>query len=176
VPSIFSHAVAATALGRWYPRRRLPARFWLWTAVCSMLPDVDVVSFAFGVPYGDLLGHRGLTHSFFFAILLGVVVARLVATRSADDEAALGYGTLAVYFAVVTASHGVLDALTNGGGGIAFFAPFVRTRYFFPWRPIEVSPIGVGFFSARGMVVLLSEFGWIWMPAAVVAFLGKRQR
>jgi inner membrane protein len=52
----------------------------------------------------------------------------------------------------------VLDAMTNGGLGVAFFAPFDTTRYFFPWRPITVSPIGVGsFFTHRGALVVLSE-------------------
>ena len=45
------------------------------------------------------------------------------------------------------ASHGVLDALTDGGPGVAFLAPFDDTRYFFPWRPIRVSPLWRGFFS-----------------------------
>ena len=68
------------------------------------------------------------------------------------------------YFAAVTASHGILDALTDGGLGIAFFSPFDTHRYFFPWRPIQVSPIGPGFFSARGVRVLASELRWIWIP------------
>jgi len=76
---------------------------------------------------------------------------------------------LFVWFTAVTASHGLLDALTNGGRGIAFFAPFSDHRYFFPWRPIQVSPIGVGFFSARGLRVLASEAGWIWVPSAIIA-------
>jgi inner membrane protein len=69
----------------------------------------------------------------------------------------------------VTASHGALDALTNGGLGVAFFAPFDATRYFFPWRPVEVSPIGVAaFFSQRGLEVFVSELLWLWLPAAAL--------
>jgi inner membrane protein len=60
--------------------------------------------------------------------------------------------------------------MTNGGSGVAFFAPFHHQRYFLPWRPIHVSPITLsGFFSARGVRVLHSELRWIWMPAAGVA-------
>jgi inner membrane protein len=55
---------------------------------------------------------------------------------------------------------------------VAFFAPFDNSRYFFPRRPIRVSPISVsGFFSARGLPVLRSELQWVWLPAAVVAIL-----
>jgi inner membrane protein len=60
--------------------------------------------------------------------------------------------------------------MTNGGSGMAFFAPFHHQRYFLPRRPIHVSPITLsGFFSARGVRVLHSELRWIWMPAAGVA-------
>jgi hypothetical protein len=50
--------------------------------------------------------------------------------------------------------------MTDGGLGVAFFAPFHNERYFFPWRPIAVSPIGMGFFSERGLEVIISELHW----------------
>ncbi|MHC4444672.1 MAG: hypothetical protein ACYTF1_17650 [Planctomycetota bacterium] len=43
---------------------------------------------------------------------------------------------------MITASHGLLYALTDGGLGIALLSPFDTTRYFFGWIPIQVSPIG----------------------------------
>ncbi len=79
----------------------------------------------------------------------------------------------------MTASHGLLDAFTNGGQGVGFFLPFDTRRYFFPWHPIQVSPIGFAFFSERGMSVLLSEMLWVWLPtAALVApvLLYRRRR
>ena len=88
--------------------------------------------------------------------------------------------TLLAYLFLPTASHGVLDAMTNGGLGVAFISPFDNRRYFLPWRPIVVSPISITrFFSGRGYAVLQSELLWIWVPtilfgAAVLAF--KRMR
>jgi len=165
VPTIFSHALTATAAAQWWPGR-LPARFWTWTAVCAMLPDIDVIAFAFGIPYGDMFGHRGFTHSLFFAVVIGVLVTWHLWHRPGARSHRLA---LFIWFTALTASHGILDAMTNGGRGIAFFAPFSDHRYFFPWRPIQVSPIGVGFFSARGLRVLASEAGWIWVPSAIIA-------
>jgi inner membrane protein len=156
MPTIFTHAVAATALGQPYPAHLRSPRFWFWTVTCSMLPDVDVIGFGFGIRYGDFLGHRGFTHSLLFAAIVGMLVGR-------------GRGWLSMYFALITASHGVFDAMTDGGLGIAFFSPFDTTRYFFPWRPLRVSPIGPGFFSGRALVVLTSELRWIWLPSAVLA-------
>jgi inner membrane protein len=73
------------------------------------------------------------------------------------------------YFFLATASHGLLDAMTDGGLGVAFFSPFNNARYFLPWRPIRVSPIGVSrFFTDRGLEVLKSELFWIWLPAALL--------
>jgi inner membrane protein len=59
--------------------------------------------------------------------------------------------------------------MTDGGLGIAFFAPFDNTRYFFPFRPIKVSPIGLSFFSARGLDVIWSELLWMCIPATIIA-------
>ena len=176
MPTIFSHALTATAAAQWWPGA-LPKRFWTWTAVCAMLPDVDVIAFAFGIPYGDMFGHRGFTHSLFFAAVVGALAAAHVSHQShplhpshLSHLSHLSHRlALFVWFTLLTASHGILDALTNGGRGIAFFAPFSDHRYFFPWRPIQVSPIGVGFFSARGLRVLASEAGWIWVPSAIIA-------
>jgi inner membrane protein len=170
MPTIFSHTIAASAVARWWGHR-LPVRFWTWTAVCAILPDIDVMAFAFGIPYGDMFGHRGFTHSLLFAVLVGAVAAwHLSHPLHPSHPSHLSHrAKLFFWFTAVTASHGVLDAMTNGGRGIAFFAPFTDHRYFFPWRPIQVSPIGVGFFSARGLRVLASESGWIWVPSAIIA-------
>ena len=79
---------------------------------------------------------------------------------------------LFLYLFVATASHGFLDALTDGGLGVAFFSPFDNHRYFFPWRPIRVSPIAASrFFTARGVAVLQSEMLWIWLPTMVFVLL-----
>jgi inner membrane protein len=85
---------------------------------------------------------------------------------------------LFLYFFLCAASHGVLDAMTNGGLGVAFFSPLDTTRYFFPVRPVLVSPIGIGdFFSAQGVRILVSEATWIWLPScvALVVFRGVQR-
>jgi inner membrane protein len=53
---------------------------------------------------------------------------------------------------------------------VAFFSPFSMTRYFLPWTPVRVAPIGLfRFFSIRGLTVFLSELVWIWIPAGLLA-------
>ena len=159
--SAFSHVVVALAMGKAFRNKELSWRELSLGALCSTVPDLDVIGFPFGIQYGDVWGHRGLTHSVVFAALLA---GSLVAVWYRAKPAAAMTG-LFLYFFLCTASHGVLDALTNGGLGVAFFSPFDTTRYFFPVRPVLVSPIGVSeFFSAYGVQVLASEAAWIWLP------------
>ena len=175
MPTIFSHSIAALALGKAVAPPGMPTKFWVASAVCAALPDIDVVSFAFGVRYDEMLGHRGITHSFSFALVLGVLVA-LVFFREVPFFSA-HWLLLVSYFFVVTASHALLDALTNGGLGVALLAPFSSDRYFFPWRPIQVSPIGIdAFLSQHGLRVIISELKWIWLPSGMVFLLSLALR
>lgn len=167
--SLISHAVAALGIGTVFARQQIPRRVWIIGALCSMLPDIDVIGFRFGIRYGDFWGHRGFTHSLPFAAILATVVIAVGFFRETEG---VSRAVLWLYFFLATASHGVLDAMTNGGLGVAFFSPFDNTRYFLPWRPIVVSPISVTrFFSERGIAVLHSELLWIWIPSGALAAL-----
>jgi inner membrane protein len=165
--SAFTHSFVALALGKISTGEKMPLRFWLLGLLCSILPDFDVVAFRLGIPYSHLFGHRGFAHSLLFAALVAVLVVPL-AFRNVP-RFTKKWWILTAYFFLVTASHGVLDAMTSGGYGIGFFIPFDNTRYFLPWRPLRVSPIGVyGFFSRWGWDVIKSELLWIWLPALII--------
>ena len=165
--SLFSHAVAALSIGTAFYRPGRSKRVLAIGALCSVIPDLDVIGFHYGIRYGDFWGHRGFTHSLVFAALLAGTIVTLGARRVAPG---LSRFPLWAYLFLATASHGLLDALTDGGLGVAFFSPFDNHRYFLPWTPIRVSPIGVGrFLSDRGLLVLQSELLWIWLPAALFA-------
>ena len=174
--SLITHAVVGGAIGtagksEW----RSKPSYWIAVIVCSILPDIDVIGFRMGVHYADFWGHRGMTHSLLFAAVVAGAIAILMGSNFAQRW------KLGLLLFTITASHGLLDALTDGGLGIAFFSPFLTERYFFPWRPIHVSPIGAtAFFSPRGSRILWSEILWVWIPAAGFAgaiwTLRSRQR
>ena len=174
--SAFSHAIAAVAIGNVSRAMRLPGdlakvdvKFWLLAMFCAVIPDIDAIGFWLGVPYDSVWGHRGITHSFFFAALLAVIVVHFFY----KEEKLFGrsWWILIIFFFACTASHPMLDAMTDGGRGVAFFAPIYDGRFFFPFRPIRVSPISITrFFSDRGWVVLRSEFIWVWIPSFI--FIG----
>ena len=173
MPTIFSHAIFASALGSAYKAEPMPLRYWILTAMCAMLPDIDAIGFSFGIRYDSMLGHRGLTHSIAFAVLTGLAVGMFALGKRETAHSRL---SLIIYFTLVTLSHSLLDALTDGGRGVALFAPFRAERYFFPLRPIEVSPIGMGFFSERGLEVITSEVVWVLLPALLIYLAARTYR
>ena len=173
--TVITHALVGVALGRAGTWRKVPARFWLQAAACGMLPDADVLSFRLGITYGNMFGHRGLTHSLFFAAVAAALVT-LLAFRKLPDFSRRWHRLFACFF-LIMASHDVIDAMTTGGLGVAFFSPFDLTRYFLPWRFITVAPISAeGFFSRWGLDALASELVCVWLPmgAAVAISLAAR--
>lgn len=179
--SAFGHVIIAGSLGKALPRFVNSWQVILVGAVCTIVPDLDVITFKMGIPYDSFWGHRGFSHSLLFAIFFAVACAIVFSIKSFSLKSFLA---LVSFFFLCTASHAVLDAMTNGGLGVAFFSPLDGTRYFFPWRPIAVSPIGAArFFSVRGLEVLKSEVIWIgfpcfvfWMFCQVMKTLGQASK
>lgn len=167
MPTIFTHgAIGFTAMKSSFgvsPDHRLT----LAAILLPILPDIDGL-FINWIPYGHPFGHRGFTHSLFFAALIGIAAAFLSVHLGWSSKKSLL--KLTIFFTLITASHGFFDAMTNGGLGVAFFAPFDNTRYFLPWRPIPVSPMsGAGLLTERGIRVISWEFALFWLFAIAAA-------
>lgn len=111
-----------------------PPRVWTVLAVGAALPDLDAIGRPFG--YGDLDflgGHRALTHSLGAAALFGVAAATLLLRRV---PATVPWTRLWAALFLALASHGVLDAFTSYGQGVAFLAPWTWQRFRSPWTPL----------------------------------------
>lgn len=172
MPTVFSHPAPVFALAALFGGR-IPAPLLLFGVLCAIVPDADVISFRLGISYADAFGHRGFSHSLVFALLMGLVGFGLAPFLRGSRLVGFLVGFLAV------SSHILLDAMTNGGLGVAAFWPFDQTRYFCDWRPIRVSPFGLkALLSQRGVAVMLSELRWVWGPClafiAAALFLRKR--
>src|SRR2546430_16217239 len=109
MPSVFSHAVVALALGPAFRRAGWPARLWWAGALCAVLPDADVVGVYAGVPLGSVFGHRGLTHSLAFAAALAAVLTPLLLAHGA------GRGRLGGDPVPPTASPRLPASVSRGG-------------------------------------------------------------
>lgn len=138
-------------------------------SILSMLPDLDVIAFRLGIPYAAPFGHRGASHSLCAALLVGAMagIAALGLKLSPIRTGLLVF--------VVVATHGLLDALTDGGLGAALLWPYSNHRYFAPWRPIPVAPIGKRIFSPWGMRVMLFELLW-FSPLFLYSIWPRRRR
>lgn len=173
--SALSHAIASAALGKVYSGAKQPLKFWLLAAFCAVVPDADVIGFKFGIAYESLFGHRGFTHSIVFALLLALAVVVLFFKDAAVNSKR--FYLLVFFFFCCTVSHPILDAMTTGGLGVAFFSPFSNERFFFSFRPIKVSPLTIEqFFGEWGWRVIKSELVWVWLPSFIVIGLVKIYR
>ena len=170
MPSVISHAVVSVAAGVTFVPREGPNHFWSLALICSIVPNVDSIAFSIGIPYLHLFGHRAFFHSSFFGLLLGFFFVSVFFRGGGLFSG--GWFFYLLFFFLLTASHGLLDAFTNGGLGVALLSPFDQTRYFLPWRPIVVSPMGVApFFSRWGLAVIKSELLWVWLPCFIMVIV-----
>lgn len=176
LPTIIAHSVVAASSAYGFRFGKESVKFWVLSIICASLPDADVIGYRWlYIPTYEFFGHRGFFHSPFFALLLSIFMVCVFYRKEAIfSKKWWGYF---LYFFILTASHGLLDALTNGGNGIALLSPFTNARYFSPWTPIEVSPLSIkAFFSQRGLVVIISELLWIWLPCFLIVVFLKIKR
>ncbi len=168
MPTIITHSVIAASSAYGFSYGKQTVKLVLLSIACSLLPDADVVGYHwFYIPSYSFFGHRGFFHSPFFAALLGIFIVVIFYRKEAIFSRQ--WWKYVLYFFLVGASHGLLDAMTNGGNGIALLSPITNNRYFLPWTPIEVSPLSVkSFLSQRGLTVFVSELIWIWIPLFVI--------
>jgi inner membrane protein len=172
VPTPFTHPAVPLALAAGLGRARIPARLVVAGAIASILPDADVLAFRLGIPYAHAFGHRGASHSLAFAVLVALASSGLHARLGASRRSTF------LFVLAAAASHPLLDALTDGGLGVALLWPFSSDRFFAPIRPIHVAPISARrLFSARAGAVFGTEALWVWAPclaAAALAWTARR--
>jgi len=185
--SAFTHAALGLVVARVGTGARMPARYWISAAALAAAPDLDALGYVLWQGWWEpdgLWSHRGMTHSLSFAVLAAGLVTLAMFPRG---RAGVSAGSVAVVedsrwrspiarwrvWVILTLamfSHGLTDMLTNGGSGVAVFAPVSLERHRWAFRPVEVSPISVGgFFNQHGLEILWNELRWVLLPALGVA-------
>ncbi len=104
--------------------RRLGRQAILWGALGGLLPDLDVASAVH--PLGEMLYHRGPTHSLWFGLVVGPALGWWLWRRKGRRRP----GALPAWIAVMAAAlltHPLLDLFTSYGTQL--LAPFTRTRF-----------------------------------------------
>ena len=176
MPTIITHGIVGYFIPRYFEKIIMVKRKLI---ICCLIggffPDLDAISFKFHIPYASLFGHRGFSHSILFALILSLVLFLVFFLKDKFPKKEKLLILCILFLSVI--SHSILDAMTNGGLGVAFFSPFIETRYFFPFRPIPVAPIALSkFFSSWGMSVLCYEILIIWIPSIFLYYIFKKQK
>ena len=165
--SLLTHPIVPITAAALVGRSVAPLPLLILGVVFALLPDVDSIAFRLGIPYSSPFGHRGFSHSLVAAAVLASLAVPFARALKAHPTVVFTFLFLAM------ASHGVLDACTDAGLGVAFFWPWSTERIFFGFRPIEAAPLSARrFLSERGWEVFRSELIWVWAPLLSVALLG----
>lgn len=159
MPTTLTHAVPAIAVGLGLGKDYISKRLIFTGAFIANIPDLDLIgSRYFHIPFDSVYGHRGYSHSIFFALVLAFIFS-LFFLRSDFKKALL-------FLSFCTLSHGLLDAFTQGGLGTTFYWPFSDIRYHAFVQPII--NVGVSFrslYASRlGFPIFISEIIWVWIP------------
>jgi inner membrane protein len=172
MPSLLGHAVAGLAITHSFSRARLPRRIWILAPLCAVAPDLDWFVSFLDYHKNHILNHRGVAHSLPGALL--IAAAMLLIGFPRDQRRAQVWLCLTL----AALSHGLMDACTAGGVGVALFMPFSDSRWSCLWQPIHVAPLPLGREDAYLFLLSLrAEAFWIGLPAlALVAWTRLRPR
>jgi inner membrane protein len=169
----FGHLAVGLLVGRLHggagaqPEARTSAGTLLTFAVLAELPDADVFGVVLGTCDASLAGHRGGSHSFFVAAILGLATASAARRFGWPIVRTVLAATLAV------ASHGVLDACGEGGRAIPLLWPLSDVRFVSPWRWLPDAPRGLKMLSRPGLVDFAVEFA-VFFPLTAFALWPSR--
>jgi inner membrane protein len=142
-----THIVVGAALGTAVLGRKVGPRAALWGAVCSTLPDLDVLV-PHGDPVRDFTFHRGASHSLFFLTLAAPLIAWAIARLHRRAGATWREWLLLAWLALI--SHPLLDAFTVYGTQLLlpFSSEPVGAGSLFIIDPLYTVPLIVGVLAA----------------------------
>ena len=122
-----THIVLGACIGEAIAGQKLGKKALLIGAVAQSLPDIDFVA-SFWLPVsGDLLAHRGFTHSFLFAVLFTSLLAW--ASSKIFPKAGMTTRHWAIFWGLQLFIHLFIDAFNAYGTG--WFEPFSHYRVSF---------------------------------------------
>lgn len=142
-------AVGEALLGKKIGRRAM-----FLGALAQSIPDIDFISALWNDTAGNLLAHRGFTHSLLFALLATIAFALL--SEHFHRQHRVGYQKWILFFGLQISIHLFIDFFNSYGMGL--LEPFDHTR-----------------FSMNAMFVA-DPFFSIWPAIAFVALLILKPR
>lgn len=124
---LLTHTILGGAIGEATLGKKIGRKAMLFGALASTLPDFDVLGIFFFTDSQQLLFHRGITHSFFFAIIISPLLGWFFGKWFRNSNVSPTNWTVLFFVAIL--SHLLLDSLTCYGIGL--FEPFSNYRISF---------------------------------------------
>jgi inner membrane protein len=120
-----THVSLGICVGEILLSKKLGKKALIWGALAQNLPDIDTFAAFFVSPDKDLLIHRSLTHSLFFALIVGLLLALLA--KRIHKKIFLSFAALAFFFIFQLMLHDLLDTCNSYGTGL--LEPFSHHRF-----------------------------------------------
>ncbi len=122
-----THIVLGACIGELILDKQAGRKAILWGALAQSIPDIDFIAGMWMPVSTELLAHRGITHSFIFALISSFFLA-LIAARWHKAEP-ISLRKWFWFFLIEIGCHLFLDAMNNYG--IGWFEPFSSERISF---------------------------------------------
>lgn len=122
-----THIALGACMGEAFGGRVLGKKAMLWGALAQSIPDIDFLAAFWMDPAGNLLAHRGFTHSFLFCAIITPLFALLAERLHRPHDIRLGKWML--FFGSTIFIHLFIDAFNNYGVG--WLEPFSHQRISF---------------------------------------------
>jgi len=122
-----THIALGACVGEAFFERGFGKKAMVWGALAQSIPDIDFLAGLWTSPAGDLLAHRGFTHSILFALL--IVPAFALSADKIHRPHNIAFRTWLLFFAAEVFMHLFIDAFNNYG--IGWLEPFSDARFSF---------------------------------------------
>lgn len=122
-----THIALGACVGEAFFERGFGKKAMVWGALAQSIPDIDFIAGIWTSPAGDLLAHRGFTHSILFALL--IIPAFALSADKIHKPHNIAFRTWLLFFTAEVFMHLFIDAFNNYG--IGWFEPFSHARFSF---------------------------------------------
>jgi len=171
MPMTVTHALVPLVTAVSFGKRPLPWRLVIAAMIAATLPDLDAIWKHFlHLGSGSIYSHRGAAHSLFAALLVGAILSIFCKWFRVQRL------TAAVVIAASTASHGLLDMMTDGGEGVAYLWPVTSVRLFADWRPLHSTQVHRAHFVGEALLRIRSEIWQLVLPMTAIMLLAVAGR
>lgn len=163
MPMTPTHALVPLAAALAFSNTPVAWRLLIAAAVAAALPDADWLVHHFIRPVNSLYSHRGISHSLFAALAVGLIAA------GGHKWLKVNALTAGVVIAASMASHGMLDMLADSGRPVAYLWPLSSERLFADWRPIHSGPVKMAHLVPQVLARMGSDLWQVIIPLFVIA-------